>query len=490
MPSLDEVLAAVPPPRIDPSARERIRAARLAQQRRLAAVDDDPTGSQSVHGVGFVTVLDPAEYAAALAVPGATCFILTNSRSLSVADATRTVGAVGRALAELERDLGTPVDVISRSDSTLRGHVYDEVIALDAARRDVLGGGYDAVLLAPGMFEAGRLTAGDTHWAVLGGRAVPVGESEFARDATFGYAASDLRAFVAERSRGDVPADDVWSLSLEDIRSGRPERVAAVLSRARDLRWVAVNGTEYADYETVVLGVLAAQERGRRFLFRTGPSFCRALAGIEPRGPVERGELRPAASVSSASAEEQERPGHGLVVVGSHVALTGRQVEAVRRLPGLRVVDLDVPTLLARRDGYVAELAAEVGADLKDTDVMLLTSREVVRGDDAAECLDIARTVSTGIVDIVRQAQHMMPPAWVIAKGGITSHDVAVRGLGIRRGTVLGQLFPGQVSLVRADAVAPDGVELGTPYVVFPGNVGDDQALADAVCRMRADVAG
>ena len=89
-----------------------------------------------------------------------------------------------------------------------------------------------------------------------------------------------------------------------------------------------------------------------------------------------------------------------------------------------------------------------------------------------------SRTVSTAVVEVV-QAALAAHPAWVVAKGGITSHDVAVRGLGIRRAEVIGQLFPGMVSVFRPIEAAPEAV--GTPYVVFAGNVGDDDTLADVV---------
>jgi uncharacterized protein YgbK (DUF1537 family) len=77
-------------------------------------------------------------------------------------------------------------------------------------------------------------------------------------------------------------------------------------------------------------------------------------------------------------------------------------------------------------------------------------------------------------------------PAWVIAKGGITSHDVAVRGLGIRRAKVLGQLLPGLVSVFRPVDAAPEVV--GTPYVVFAGNVGDETTLASVIDVVRGSV--
>ena len=82
------------------------------------------------------------------------------------------------------------------------------------------------------------------------------------------------------------------------------------------------------------------------------------------------------------------------------------------------------------------------------------------------------------MIEVVRAALSARP-AWVIAKGGITSHDVAVRGLGIRRAEVLGQLLPGLVSVFRSLEAAPEAVDL--PYVVFAGNVGDDNTLADVI---------
>ena len=66
-------------------------------------------------------------------------------------------------------------------------------------------------------------------------------------------------------------------------------------------------------------------------------------------------------------------------------------------------------------------------------------------------------------------------------KGGITSHDLAVRGLGILRADVVGQVFPGHVSVFRPVEATSDC--LGIPYIVFPGNVGDEMSLAQVVAR-------
>lgn len=442
----------------------------MAAGLRIAVLDDDPTGSQAVHGVGIVTAFEPAEYAAALDRAGSTCFILTNTRSLAEPDATALSGRVARDLFAFGHRSGAPVAVVSRSDSTLRGHVVAEVRAIDEARRRVLGAGYDGVLLVPAYFEAGRFTAGNVHWATVGQDVVPVGESEFARDATFGYASSDLRHFVAEKSGGSIGPDDVHAISLDDIRAGGPDRVAGILAEVSGGAFVVVNATDYADLEIVVLGLQQAQAHGRSFLHRTGPSFVRALAGLEPQPPLTSDVIWP----------EGHPGGHGLVVVGSHVGLTSRQVAAAQRRGGLRDVELQVPLLVdpVQRDAHVAAAARAVVEGLAGADVLLFTSRDLLRSDDPQQSLAISRTVSTALIEVVRSALAARP-SWVIAKGGITSHDVAVRGLGIRRAEVLGQLLPGMVSVLRPIEAAQAAV--GLPYVVFAGNVGDESTLAHVI---------
>ncbi len=441
LPAAAEVFAGLPPALPDDGGiRESVRAMRAADGLLLGVLDDDPTGSQAVHGVQAVTVLAEDAYQAALAGAAGTCFVLTNTRSLGEPAAVELTTRAARGLMAVARRRGARIQLVSRSDSTLRGHVMAEVAALQAARREAFGSGFDGVLLVPAFLEAGRLTAADIHWARVGPRLVPVGETEFARDPVFGYTASDLRDFVTEKSGGVIGRGDVARISLADIRLGGPPRVRELLAGVRGGTWVVVNATEYSDLETVACGVLLAERVGRSFLFRTGPSFVRALSGLEPRAPLRGEEIRPAG----------RRGGHGLIVVGSHVDQTSRQVAALRRVAGA----------------------------LGRSDVLLYTSRTFLPGRDAADSLAIARSVSAALARTVRAAL-AAKPAWVIAKGGITSHDVAVQGLAIRRAEVAGQLFPGLVSVFRPIDAAPEAV--GVPYVVFAGNVGDDGTLGQAV---------
>jgi uncharacterized protein YgbK (DUF1537 family) len=459
-----------------PGAATRIREHNRRTGRRLAVLDDDPTGSQAVHGVSVVTVLERSEYAAGLTAPGDTCFLLTNTRAVDESEAVDLNRSTAYGLYSLAVDTGATVEVVSRSDSTLRGHVHAEIEAIAGEHLAVIGRPVDGVLFCPAMIEAGRFTVDDVHFAVVDGVPTPVGDTEFAKDKTFGYTSSNLREFIAERSGGAVAAADVRSLSLDDIRIGGPERVAEILGEVTGLGWVVVNCTSYSDLEVVALGLQLAQDAGKTFLTRSGPSFVRALAGIEAKDladiPIDR-----------------SRTPHGLIAVGSHVGLTTRQVQEARQRGGLVEVELHVPALLDQSTAatQIDEAAARIIAALPHSDVLLCTSRDLVAVDnDPDASLDIARTVSAALVSVVEKARAARP-AWVVAKGGITSHDLAVRGLGIRRATVAGQFLPGQISLFTPDEAPADVI--GCAFVVFPGNVGGVDALAQVLDRLRTATA-
>jgi len=488
-PTIIELLADHPPELPDdPGLRASIRRLRAMDGRLLAILDDDPTGSQAVHDVQVVTILDEAAYEDAFAAAAdgtASCFVLTNSRSLPggaaaalTADAARGLLATAARRTSGESSLPgcAPLDLISRSDSTLRGHVIEEITALSGVLSEKAGAGPDGVLFVPAFIEAGRLTIGDVHWARGEEGMVPVGETEFAQDRVFGYATSNLREFLAAKSGAFTP-DAVASISLADIRSGGGSRIREVLAAARDGRWIVVNAAAYSDLETVAHAVLLAERSGQSFLFRTGPSFVRALSGIEPRPPLRGHDLAPARK----RGERAGNGAHGLIVVGSHVGQTTRQLDALMAKRILTPVELEVAEVINGARDVVSTAAKRVTTALRHSDVVLYTSRKVILADAGQDDLAVARAVSAALAATVRLSL-ASEPAWIIAKGGITSHDVAVHGLGIRRAEVTGQLFPGLISVFRPADATPAAI--GMPYVVFPGNVGGVDALAEVVALL------
>jgi len=450
-----------------PHARERIREMNARAGRHIVVLDDDPTGSQVVHDVPVLTCWDDEDLRWAFAHPAGAFFVLTNSRSLGEQATRDLLEDLDARLQRVSAELGTEVVVVSRSDSTLRGHypLETDVLQAAAARR---AAAYDAVLLAPAYLDAGRVTVDDVHYVRIADSFVPVGQTDYATDDAFGYASSLLPDWVHEKGG----RAQVRSLSLNDIREGGVERVTQLLLQARDGAVVVVNALAESDLEVVVLALGAAEATGWRAVCRVGPSFVPVRAGIERRAPLRTAEIAAG------------RAGRGLVVVGSHVELTTRQVSALLELPDLARVELDVNALLDDGDAELERCgAALLGAE---GDTVLMTSRaRVVRAGGEAS-LQVARTVSAALVELTRRAVRGSGLAWVVAKGGITAHDIATQGLQIRRATVLGQLFPGIVSVWRAEpAYGSDESLTGLPYVVFAGNVGDDTTLRDAVRTLR-----
>lgn len=444
----------------------------LTSPRRLLVLDDDPTGSQCVSNVQVAFEEDAALIATTLEEPGSTCFVLTNTRALDEAEA---VAKNRRILAGVLAERGAEgLHLVSRSDSTLRGHVIAEPNALADTLAEA-GIETDAFLFCPAMIEAGRFTEDNIHYAVVDGQPVRVEDTDFARDATFGYKNSDLTTFLEDKSGGAIAATDVITLSLTDIREGGIEAIKQKLAGVSKRQWVVINATDYSDMEIVADAITQLEAAGKVFITRCGPSFVRPLAGQQGTNVL----------TSESITLESNRLPHGLLVVGSHVGLTTAQLAEVQVSSGLAEFELQVEKLLdpATRGPHLDEMVEAVRAELETNDCVVYTSRTLISTEDPAESLAIARNVSDAVVEVVQRVRSARP-AWVIAKGGITSHEVAHKGLGIRLATAEGQFFPGQISLFTPQD-APAEV-LGAPYVVFPGNVGGRTALAEVVARLKS----
>lgn len=468
--SRDELLGGLPPAR--PISPEDVRSARARGARPLIVLDDDPTGTQSVADLPVLNAWAPDDLEWALGTGAAAVYVMTNSRSLDPEAAARCNVEVVSAALEAARRLGIEVDIVSRGDSTLRGHFPLEPDTIRATMAEH-GIAIDGVVVVPAFGDAGRITVNSVHYAGSAATGyLPVGETEFARDATFGYASSDLREWVAEKTGGRIPSDQVAAITLTELRVASDAAVD-VLAGLSDGRPVVVDIVDEADLRALALAVLRAQERGRRFVFRVGPPFVRAMIGqpvLEPLTAADVATIRPAESANG-----------GLIVVGSHVGLTTRQLDALRARQAPAEFEIDVATVLTdARDAHLAELVDAVSDALTRENAVIRTSRTLVKGADGDDSLRIARAVSDAVVEVVRAVLDRTPPRFVIAKGGITSSDVAARGLEIGRALVRGPMLPGIVSLWEPIT----GPAQGIPYIVFAGNVGDDQSLADVADKL------
>jgi len=432
---------------------------------RIIVLDDDPTGSQTVHGCLLLTRWDVDTLRMALADPVPLFFVLTNTRAMDAARAAAVTREVCRNLRQALAGTGINPLLVSRSDSTLRGHypVETDVMAEEL-------GPFDAHFLVPAFFEGGRITRDSVHYLVVDGKEIPVHETEFARDSVFGYRHSYLPAYVEEKTRGRIKAAAVQRFLLSDLRGGCLERLMGLRGNV----CAVVDAETQADLDRFAQDLRTAAARGKRFLFRNAASLLTSLAQLPPQ-PVPGEKM--AAYVPGG------RP--GAVIVGSHVGRTTRQLERLLRLPDTVPLEVDVARLPEAHGALLDDIAARLRqAHAAGKTPVVFTSREEKRFADQAARLAFGAQVSAFLMDVVRSLPTTL--GYLISKGGITSNDVLSHGLALRACRVLGQILPG-CSVVRCPADHPRHPDM--PVVIFPGNVGDDDALVQAWQRLagRAD---
>ncbi|MFC7465674.1 four-carbon acid sugar kinase family protein [Brachybacterium sp. GCM10030252] len=444
---------------------------------RWIVLDDDPTGTQSVRGLPVLTRWKAEDFLWAFETGCPAIYVQTNARSLEPRAAASVMRDVVTTAATTASAAGLDIEVVSRTDSTLRGHFPLDIDVIDEALADSASSPHspDAVIVLPAFPDAGRVTIDGIHYVCSSdGSATPAASTPFAQDATFGYRNSELRAWVEEKSGGAIREDDVVHLSLPTIRDG----VAAVVEALADLtggRWVTADVVTEADMQVLAAALHKRRAAGATFVYRVGPPFVRALIAQPVAEPLGLSELEEITAANAPSGRG------GMIVVGSHVPMTTRQLAVLTARGDCRDVEIDVRALLASSldDAVDAAVAAAVDG-LHQGHVVVSTSRDVIRGIDEDDSLRIARRVSAALVRFTQRVVELCPPSFIIAKGGITSSDVATQGLGIKRALVRGPMLPGIVSLWES----VDGDIAGLPFVVFAGNVGDDASLREVVDRL------
>ncbi|MEM7342884.1 MAG: four-carbon acid sugar kinase family protein [Chloroflexota bacterium] len=458
-------LAALPP-ELSISLTSQIQHQVAVSGRKVVVLDDDPTGTQTVYDIPVLTEWSIPSLEEALLSHKPAFYILTNTRSVPSDQAQAINRQIGANLVEAAQRTHRDFVVVSRSDSTLRGHFPDEVIALEESLKQT----FDGWLLIPYFLEGGRYTLNDIHYVAEGDTLVPAAKTPFAQDAAFGYKSSNLRAWVEEKTNGRIPADEVASISIADIRQGSYEQVAQKLMGLVSGKPCIVNAASPRDIELFVLGLLQAEAQGKHFLYRTAASFVQVRAGLAARPLLQSADL------------ELPREGGGLIIVGSYVPKTTSQVNTLLEKTDLVKLEIDVEHLLdeTRRATALDQIVNHANWMLaQNQDVLLYTSRRLITVDDATGNLSIGQRVSESLVEIVRRIS--VQPRYILAKGGITSSDIATQGLGIKKAMVLGQILPG----VPVWQAGPESRYPDLVYIVFPGNVGDSNALVEVVDKLQ-----
>ncbi|AZV55163.1 four-carbon acid sugar kinase family protein [Clostridium sp. AWRP] len=437
--------------------------------KKIVVLDDDPTGVQTVHDISVYTDWSLDSIENGFKEENSMFFILTNSRGFTAAETEKAHKEISLNISKVAKKLNKDFIIISRSDSTLRGHYPLETEILKQtveANSDVK---FDGEVLMPFFKEGSRFTINNIHYVQDGEYLVPAGETEFAKDRSFGYTKSHLGEYIEEKTKGTFKTKDTTYISLEDIRALNIEGITKQLLDVKNFNKVVVNAVDYIDVKIFVTALVKAIKLGKNFMYRSAAALTKVLGGVSDKSLLTRDEL---IKVDSKNG--------GLIIVGSHVKKTTEQLEELKKCPFIEFIEFNCHLVLDSE-----KFEAEVQRIIEKTEKLIAsgktaavyTSRKRIDlGENKKEEeLKLSVKISDAVTSIVGKLN--VRPNYIVAKGGITSSDVGTKGLKVKRATVAGQIKPGiPVWTTGAESKFP-----GISYVIFPGNVGTKTTLREAV---------
>ncbi|MDR4945324.1 four-carbon acid sugar kinase family protein [Neobacillus cucumis] len=435
--------------------------------KKIIVLDDDPTGVQTVHDISVFTDWSVESIEQGFKEEQSMFFILTNSRGFTADETESAHREIAENILTVASKLNQQFMIISRGDSTLRGHYPLETNVLKETIETASDIKIDGEVILPFFKEGGRFTINNIHYVQYGEELVPAGETEFAKDRTFGYTKSDLGEWIEEKSNGEFLAENTLYISLEELRSLQIEKIADKLLQVNNFNKVVVNAVDEVDVKIFTIALVQAINSGKNFLFRSAAALPKVIGGVSNKPLLTRAEL-----------VGEETGNGGLIIIGSHVKKTTEQLEELKKLSTIEFIEFNShlvlqPEAFQKECDRVIETTEALISSGKT--VAVYTSRERLDLGEGKkeEELKLSVSISDAVTSIVTRLQ--VRPNFLIAKGGITSSDVGTKGLKVKRATVAGQIRPG-IPVWRT------GVESkypGMAYVIFPGNVGSKTDLKE-----------
>lgn len=437
--------------------------------KKLVVLDDDPTGVQTVHDVSVYTDWEEESIRNGFEEKEAMFFILTNSRSFSVEETTKVHQDIAARVAKVARELGQDFMIISRGDSTLRGHYPLETQLLADGLTKNEGVVIDGEIICPFFPEGGRYTMDNIHYVKEQDNLVPAGMTEFARDKTFGYKSSDLTEYVEEKTEGKYHKEDCITISLDELNALDVQGIKDKLMSAQNMAKIIVNAVSYADLKVFCAALVLAMKAGKHYMARTAAAFTKVMGRISDQPLLGRAQL------------EGDTKNGGIVLIGSHVKKTTDQLNCLKELDGQAdFMEFQVNTVF-EENGLEKEVERTVKAAeekiLSGRTVVIYTSRQLLAPENMTpeEKLQISVKISNAVTSIIGKLS--VKPKFIIAKGGITSSDVGTKALRVKKARVMGQVKKGiPVWMTGEESKFP-----GMPYIIFPGNVGEVSTLKEIV---------
>lgn len=436
--------------------------------RKIVVLDDDPTGVQTVHDVSVYTDWTRESVMSGFEEKNALFYILTNSRGLTIEQTAEVHKEIAKTVASVSAQTGKDYIIMSRSDSTLRGHFPLETSLLREGVEREQGMTIDGEIICPFFKEGGRFTIDNVHYVKYGNDLIPAAQTEFAKDKTFGYTHSNICEYIEEKTDGKYKASDVLTISLDDIRAKRLDKITDQLLSVKNFNKIVVNAIDYTDIKLVSIAIYRALAQGKNFMFRTAAALVKEMGGITDQLLLTREKMI-----------IKETGTGGVIVVGSHTQKTTQQLEELLKLENIVAVEFDSDLVLNEKafQKETCRARAEIETIISTgKTAVVFTKREllVVENDTKEAALVRSVKISDAVQSLVGELR--VTPSFIIAKGGITSSDVGTKALKVKRADVMGQIRPGiPVWQTGKESKFPK-----IPYVIFPGNVGEASTLKEA----------
>lgn len=429
---------------------------------KFIVLDDDPTGIQTVHDVLVLVNYDYDLIVEAFNDSREMFYISTNSRAFSEKETISYHQKLTQMICDIASKLNIDFTIISRGDSSLRGHFPLEGEVIKQVLND---NGYtiDGEIICP-YLDGIRKTIDDVHYITNNNQMIPVGESEFAHDKTFGFTSSDLKDYVEEKTKGKYKASDCVSIGLNDDEN----TIVNKLNQVSGFNKVIVNCTSMDDLKKFVG---AYKKCNKKFLFRCAASLVKELGGISTLPYIDSKKC-----LSYGKG--------GLILAGSHVKNTSDQLAYLKSHDSnVDYVEFNQHEVLnGKLHDEAIRCAKLIDEKLRDNKVVLLATRRQrvdFDGEDKEKQLEMAVSISkelTGILSLLQER-----PSFLISKGGITSYDCLSIGLKVKKALALGQIDK-NVGVIR---ILDDSKFKDMPVVIFPGNVGNVDTLYKVLERLK-----
>ena len=442
---------------------------------KIIIIDDDPTGSQTVNGCNLILRWDYETLLKGLKDSSNLLFILANTRSLSKKDVKIRLKEICSALREIMNNSSFAEEdfvLISRGDSTLRGHNFVEPDIINE-----LLGPFDATFYIPAFMEGNRTTINGIHFVDN----IPINKTIFSKDKIFGFNTSNIKELISEQSNHQLNFNDIENIFIQDfefLESNQINKLSMYIEKLKDNKKVIVDIINYSQLDKFS-NIIKSLLNKKRFLFRSSASFISSLSNIKytQKDYIYFSQLRRKNNIDQIM--------KGLIVIGSYVELTTLQLNKVLEISLCEPIEINVLKLyelfklednLDQLNSFKQLLLNSVRNILGQESIpVLFTSRDIVSPIDNNDLIRFQDFLSAFLAEIVSAIKYEI--GYLISKGGITTHTIISKGLKADSVYLEGQILPG-VSLVTFNLLEQKGK---LPIVTFPGNIGNNMSLVKAL---------